>query len=309
MTRMDVSALTLFVEVMRRGSFAAAARARNLDPSSVSRTVAALETELGLRLFQRSTRRLAPTEAGQLYFDRVEPLLAELDGARLQAADLETRPQGTLRIAAPVSFAQLNLVPLLPELARLYPDLAFDLMLTDAAPDLLGERLDVALRLTTGAGAGDSSLLLTPLVGRVCASPGYLARHGRPATPADLSAHTCLLLNMPGFSDTWRFEAVDGTRSKVQVSGRLQTSNAVALKECALSGLGIILQGRWIVGRELRRGDLIDLFPEHRVTSASFDAVGIWVMYPNRAYLPLKVRVFVEFLQGKFAAGAPWDSE
>ena len=213
-----------------------------------------------------------------------------------------------LRIAAPVSFAELNLVPLLPALARRYPDLSFDLVLTDAALDLVEERIDVALRLGPVAPTGLVALRLAPLVSRVCASPAYLERHGRPAAPGELERHSCLLLHMPGFDDRWRFRDREGQVTSVRVRGRLRTSNAIALKQCALAGMGIILQGRWIVGRELRDGTLVDLFPDHEATAASFESPAMWLLYPSRAYLPLKVRVFVRALRAAFAGTPPWDT-
>ena len=305
---MNTDALQTFVEVVRRGSFAAVARDRNTDPSSISRTIATLEDELGLRLFHRSTRRLAPTAAGLIYFDRVEALVEELERAKLQALDASGRPKGTLRLASPVSFAQLNIVPLLPEFAALYPDLNLELILTDARLDLLEERIDIALRIGESNDKGVVAKRLAPMVARVCASPAYLKRHGRPSTPTDLEQHNCLLLSLPGFSDRWRFTAPDGLSLEVPVHGQLHTSNAMVLKTCALAGMGVILQARWIVGRELRDGTLVDLFPEFDVTSSTLESPAVWLLHPSRTYMPLKVRVLAEFLLRKFEHGPPWDT-
>ncbi|MEM7586810.1 MAG: LysR family transcriptional regulator [Acidobacteriota bacterium] len=304
---MELEDLRAFVGVVRRGSFAAVAREQQVDPSSISRAIARLESELDLRLFHRTTRRLTPTEAGALYFDRVEPLIGELEAARSQASDAGHRPAGTLRIAAPVSFSQLNLVPLLPELSRRYPDLAFDLVLTDAELDLVAERIDVALRLGPLRDSGLIATRLAVMEPRICASPEYLARRGTPQAPHELVEHDCLVLDMPGFSETWRFRPAEAPEStvEVRVPVKLRTSNAVALKQCALGGMGIILQGRWIVGRELEEGRLVELFPGLEATAASFAAPAIWVLYPSRSYLPLKVRVFVDFMKRRFAAGTP----
>ncbi|MGL4611766.1 MAG: LysR family transcriptional regulator [Trueperaceae bacterium] len=304
---MDVNVLKTFVEVMRRGSFAAVARDNDLDPSSVSRIIAGLEDELGLRLFHRSTRKLSPTEAALVYFDRVEPLISELEGARLKAVDMSEKPKGLLRIAAPVSFALLNIVPLLPEFAKLYPDLSFDLILEDHPLDLLEERLDVAIRLSSSVEKGLEALPLARMVSKVCASSAYLKKHGHPKEPSDLAQHACLLLQYPGFSDTWRFRKKNKVLA-VNVHGRLHTSNAVALKECALSGMGVILQASWIVGRELKEGTLVDIFPDYEVTAATFETLTAWLVYSGRTYLPLKVKVLIEFLQKRFSGGSPWDS-
>ena len=170
---MDISTLQIFVEVMRQGSFAAVARDRDLDPSSVSRTIAALEKELGVRLFQRTTRRLSPTEAGTVYFERIEPLVEEMQQAIDIALDTAGQPKGTLRVTASVSFGQKCIVPLLPDFGFRYPELAIDLFLTDAVVDLFAERIDLAIRLGL---LTDSTLVAQPLMRtryRVCASPQY----------------------------------------------------------------------------------------------------------------------------------------
>ncbi|MBM3558523.1 MAG: LysR family transcriptional regulator [Alphaproteobacteria bacterium] len=305
---MDTEILEIFVEAVRRGSFAAVARDRGVDPSSISRAIATLESDLGVRLLQRSTRRLAPTEAGMIYFERVESIVEELGRARALAADAGKRPTGRLRVAAPVSFTQLNIVDLLPEFAAAYPDLSLDLVLTDATVDLVTERIDVALRMGPLA---DSLLVahrLAPLVMCACASPAYLERRGRPARPSDLAGHDCLVLAMPGFGPRWRFRADDGSIEEVTVSARVTTSNDVALKRFALAGMGVCLQSRWTDGQELRTGELVDLFPQLEATVSSFDNA-MWVIYPSRAYLPLKVWAFVDFLKDKFRNGPPGDTE
>ncbi|MEO0376477.1 MAG: LysR family transcriptional regulator [Cyanobacteria bacterium P01_A01_bin.17] len=142
---MDLSVLQLFVEVMRQGSFASVARDRNVDPSSVSRAIATLEKELGIRLFQRTTRKLSPTEAGTTYFVQIEPLVEEIQRAKDIASDVSGQLRGTLRVTASVPFGLKCIVPLLPDFAALYPDLTIDLMLTDAIVDLIAERIPLIL--------------------------------------------------------------------------------------------------------------------------------------------------------------------
>jgi len=305
---MELSLIQIFVEVMRRGSFAAVARDRGVDPSTISRSISVLEKELGVRLFQRNSRQLSPTESGTVYFDRIEPIIEEVEQARFKAVDIEGHLKGTLHIATPVSFALLNIIPLLPELGEKYPELSFNLVMTDAALDLLAERIDVAIRLGPLTDSGLVTYQLSKMVSKVCASPSYIELYGRPEKPQDLQNHQCLLLDMPGFSSTWKFRNSKGEVTGVPVQGKLTTSNAIALKECARSGMGIIMQARWIVGRELREGTLIDLFPDYEVTAAEFDSPAIWILYPSRTYLPRKVRVFVEFLKEKFQKGSPWDT-
>ncbi|MCU0647171.1 MAG: LysR family transcriptional regulator [Gemmatimonadaceae bacterium] len=304
---MDVRALRLFTDLARLGSIASVSRARGSDPSVLSRELAALEREVGVRLFHRTTRRLALTEAGAIYLDRVEPLVAELEDASLRARDAVTQPSGTLRVAAPVSFGQLNLVPLLGAFVARYPAVSLDLILTDGAPNLAEERIDVALRL--GPLADPSLIARRVATMRVvaCASPAYLARRGTPSAPADLARHDCLLLAMPGFGDRWRFtRETTGETIELTVRGRLRTSNAVALRDCALDGMGIIAQARWIVGRELRTGRLVEVLPEWTVHPALGEDPAMWLVYPSREYVPLKVRAFADWVTDRLAR-TPWE--
>lgn len=306
---MNTESLTIFVECVSRGNFAAVARDRNVDPATISRTIAALESELNLRLFQRDTRKISLTEAGKIYFDRVAPLVEELSKAQSLAAEVNQRPQGVLRISCPVSFAEHNITPLLPEFSTLYPELRYELLWTDALLDLITENLDVAIRVGP---MPDSSLIahkLCPMVSSVCAAPAYLERYGRPVEPKDLEQHRCLLLALSGFArNSWKFTDRAGNRQEISINEFLRTSNAMALKQCALSGMGIILQGRWVVGRELHEGSLVDLFPDYEVTAALDDAAA-WALYPSRSFVPQKVRVFVDFLKSKFRNGAPWEQK
>lgn len=301
---MNLENLRLFVQSIRRGSFAAAARDLHLDPSSVSRSIAGLEGDLGHRLFQRSTRRLSLTEAGDILFRKVEPLLAEFDQVASIFSDLRERPSGHLRIQAPVSFAQLNVTPHLPEFLRRYPELSLELVYMDSALDLIAERIDLAIRVGPLEDSGLVAQQLLPMVPRVCASPGYLERHGRPKRPRELEHHECLNLVLPGFADLWKFKDAKGAITEVPVKGRLRTSNAIALKQAALADLGIILQAEWIVGREIREGTLVDLFPKFDITAAHFDNA-IWILYPSRAFLPLKVKLFIEFIRGRLQKELP----
>lgn len=301
---MEIDALRTFVEVVRRGSFAAVARERNVDPSSISRTIAGLEGELGVRLFHRTTRQLSPTDSGVAYYERVEPMLAELERAAMEASDGGDTPRGTLRITAAVGFAETNLVPLLPAFAARYPEVSFDLLLTDRFLDLVEDRLDLALRLGTLADSSHVAHRLCEIVFVVAASPDYLRRHGRPRSPADLARHQCLRYPLAGYGPTWRFRDADGAVTDVPVRGRVTATNVISLGHCAASGMGIVLLPRWTVAGYLRSGELVDLFPGVDATHSEFDAAA-WLVYPSRRYLPLKVRVFADYLKGAFAHGPP----
>jgi len=306
---MDISVLELFVAVVRQGSFAAVARDRNVDPSSVSRAIASLETELGLRLFQRTTRKLSPTEAGVTYFQRMEPLVEEIQLATAVVKDvsgqLSGQPKGTLRVTASVAFGLRCIVPLLPEFERAYPELTVDLLLTDTVVDLLAERIDVAVRLGI---LPDSTLIaqrLMPVRYRVCASPDYLARSGQPNSPGEIEHHSCLLFPLPGFRSRWIFRDPGGDVSEVVVKGRVVISNAIALQECAIASMGLALLPHWLVDEDIAAGRLVNVFPAYAVTATDFNTAA-WLVYPSRAYVPLKVKVFSERLK---ASATLFDSD
>lgn len=293
---MNLDTLEIFAEVMRGGSFAEVARRRDQDPSSISRVIAGLEAEIGVRLFQRTTRRLSPTEAGRVYFRRIEPLLGEIDRASAEARDLATSPSGTLRVTASVAFGYAVLTPLLPALRSRYPDLKLDLILNDAAIDLVAEGIDLAIRLGPRPDVDLIGTRLMPVRHRVCASPGFLEARGRPAAPTDLQSLDCLRFPLSGFRTHWRFREPAGPTMEVPVDGSLVISNALALRQSCLDGLGPALLADWLVGDDLAAGRLVDLFPDHDVTATDFDTAA-WLLYPSRAYVPLKVRAFIDFLK------------
>ncbi|BDA74179.1 transcriptional regulator, LysR family [Calothrix sp. PCC 7716] len=281
---------------MRQGSFAAVARERNIDPSSVSRTIAALESEIGVRLFQRTTRQLAPTEAGITYFQRVEPLVEEMQQAIIAAKDISGQPKGTLRVTASVSFGLKCIVPLLPKFEAMYPELTVELLLTDAVVDLFAERIDVAVRLGQLA---DSTFIAQQLMRTrywVCASPDYLQQWGQPQTPSDVEQHNCLLFPLAGFRTRWTFKDKDGDLKEISVRGRTIISNALALQQCARAGMGLALLPHWLIDEDVDTNKLVNLFPHYQVTATDFNTAA-WLVYPSRAYIPLKVRVFAEELK------------
>ncbi|NET00441.1 MAG: LysR family transcriptional regulator [Sphaerospermopsis sp. SIO1G1] len=293
---MDISVLQIFVEVMRQGNFAAVARDRNVDPSSISRAIASLEQELGIRLFQRTTRKLSPTEAGIIYFERIESLVEEIEQAFDVVNDVSSQPKGKLRITASVSFGLKCIIPLLPKFESLYPDLRVDLLLTDAVVDLLTDRIDVAVRLGMLA---DSTLIaqrLIPTHYLVCASQDYLKRSKQLEKPTDIENHNCLLFPLPGFRSRWIFKDQKGEISEVSVSGRTIISSAIALQECAIAGMGLALLPNWLVKEDLRVGNLVHIFPDYAVTATDFNTAA-WLVYPSRTYIPLKVKVFIDFMK------------
>lgn len=298
---MELSTLQMFVAVVRQGSFAAVARDRHIDPSSVSRAIAHLEKELGIRLFQRTTRQLSLTESGAVYYEQVESIVEQMEQAIAAATEVSGQPKGTLRVTASVSFGLTCIVPLLPAFEQAYPALKLDLVLSDAVLDLVGDRLDLAIRLGI---LTDSSLIAHRLMKTqyfVCASPQYITQRGKPKVPQEIAQHNCLRFPFPGFRSHWRFKDDQGNVESVEVQGQMVISSAVGLRDCAIAHMGISLLPNWLISEALESGDLIDLFPSHTVTATQFETAA-WFVYPSKQYLPLKVKVFTEFLQRHLSA-------
>ena len=304
---MDLDQLELFTAVYRcaieRGEgFAAVARERNLAPSSVSRAIASLETSLEARLFQRTTRKLEPTDAGEAFYRHILPLLEELEAARAEAQDLARGPAGRLRVTASVSYGQLCIVPRLADFRRRYPDIALELLLSDAALDLVAERIDLAVR---HGPLRDSSLIARRLARvryRVVASPDYLAEAPPIRRPADIADHPCIAFPFEGFRSRWRFrrEKAAGeeerTIEEVAVTPAIVLSNAAAIRSCARQGLGPALMADWTVAADLKSGALVDVLPGFEAAGQDFDSA-IWLVLPSRRFVPAKVRAFAEFLR------------
>jgi DNA-binding transcriptional LysR family regulator len=295
--------LEALMAVIRLGSFAAAARELHVDPSSVSRTVAALESELGARLFHRNTRKLAMTEAGAALALRLGPLLEELEQIRHAAVDSSSEVRGTLRATVSNSFGLKRIVPLLPAFCRAYPALEVDLILSDKVVDLVAERIDVAVRI--GA-LHDSSLIALRLLKtryRVVASPAWLDERGGPLeAPEDLQRCECLSFSTPAFRDRWLFRPIGGGQKiAVPVRPRIFMTNNLALQQCVLGGLGPSLLPDWLINPDLEAGRLVDLFPGYEV--GVVDApTAVWLVYPSRSYVPAKVRAFIDFVRASVNA-------
>jgi len=293
---MDTDHLKMFVEVVQQGSFAGAARKFGIDPSAVTRAIATLEKDLGLRLLERTTRQLAPTEAGRLYCENAERLLQDLSHAADEARDLAGSPAGVVRVTTSVTFGYAVILPLLRALRDVYPALEIDLVLSDATIDLVAEHVDVALRLRQET---DTSLVGTRLARiryHVCVSPAYLRAQTRPSKPSELCARDCLRCSLRDYRKQWKFRDLAGAVETVNVAGWLVVSNSLALQRAALDGHGPALLPDWLVGSDLAAGRLIDLFPEHEVTPTDFDNA-VWLLHTSRAYVPKRVRAFVEFIK------------
>ncbi len=299
--QMDIEALKLFLDVMRQRNFTDVARARGIAPSSVSRTVTGLENELGIRLFQRTTRKLEPTEAGVAYFERISAIVDDLESARLIAADLSDEPRGTLRVTASTVYGEMLIVPLLPELAKNYPSLSIELLLTDSYVDLIEERIDVAIRLGTLQDSSYISKRLANLKFFVCASPEYISKHGKPASPLEITNHKCLIFPRSGYNLNWLFKDKAQKLIDVPIDGKYLITNSKAIKQCTLFAMGLSLLPDWLVKQDIENGRLIRLFSEFNVTATDYNS-SVWLLYPSREYLALKARVFIDLITEKHRA-------
>jgi DNA-binding transcriptional LysR family regulator len=287
--------MAVFVKVVEGSSFAAAARHFGMSPAMVSKHVQTLEERLGVRLLNRTTRRVGTTEVGQNYYEHCVRILSELEEAERAAGDLQTAPRGLLRISASVSFGMRHLAPAIADYLSTYPDVSIELSLDDPYVDLLEERFDVAIRLGRLA---DSSLMARKLGSveiMLCASPAYLKKNGTPKTPGDLVNHNCLVYTYATPQSGWHFVDHSGHEEVVRISGRFLANSGDALLTLALKDAGVILAPDYIVENELKSGHLIRLLPGYRTVETPVHAV-----YPHGRYLSAKTRTFIDFIAARF---------
>lgn len=293
--KMNLQTLDIFLEVMKQLSFTEVAKVRNVAPSSISRTISNLEAELEIKLFQRSTRKLTPTEAGNIYFERVSLALGELEAAEQIAKDITNEPRGTLRVTASTVFGQMHIVPMLPMLLDKFPALKIELILTDAYIDLIEERIDIGIRLGTLQDSTYICRKLRDMEYYICASPDYIKQFGKPAEPMDIQQHNCLLFPRDGYNTNWLFMNQNKQVAEVPINGNCTITNSDAIKQCTLSGIGLSLLPDWLVQEDIEKNLLVKLFENYEVTATDYDS-GIWLLYPSRNYIPLKTQVFIDHL-------------
>jgi len=297
-----LAAMTVFRRVVELNGFAAAARDLRLSNAAVSKHVQKLEQSLNARLLDRTTRRVAPTEAGRAYYERCVRILDEIEEAEAAISRHAASPRGTLRVNAPMSFGIRHLSPVLPAFLARFPDIRIDLSLNDRFVDLVEEGFDVAVRIGVLA---DSSLIARRIAsGRtmLVASPDYLARRGRPRMPADLVGHDCLVYTYRSRERDWDFEGPGGPVS-VRIDGSLRANNGDMLAQAAAAGIGIAAVPNFIVDDLLRGGRVVPLLREWRPPGFEINAV-----YPHSRLLSAKVRAFVDFLVERFGTEPPWES-
>lgn len=294
-----MTSMTTFVKVVEAGGFAAAARKLDMSPSSVTGHVQALEERLGIRLLNRSTRKLSLTEVGQAYYDRALQILSDLDEVDSMAQALQSTPRGRLRLNASVSAPPL-LAPVIAEFAAVYPDVTISIDMSDRMVDLVEGGFDLAIRL---APVPDSSLIVRRVGGfrlLVCGAPDYLQRRGIPRHPSDLTTHNCMSFAQSPWSNAWRFTE-HGEEVKVQVSGNLDTNSANALRLAAVHGQGLAMMPSFLVADEIRSGRLTPLLAEFSPNEFPISAI-----YPHRHHLSAKVRSFLDLLTKRYRENPAW---
>lgn len=293
---MNLDQIKLFIAVYKARSFAAVAKELDMAPSSVSRAVAALEDQLQTRLFQRTTRSLAPTQLGEAYFQRVETLIDELDYAQQEIFNQTEEPFGTLRVTASTSFGQTVLAPLLKEFYNRYPKIRLELILTDTFADMIEGRLDLAIR---HGHLNDSSLIARKLLEvnyLLVADKSYLENAKAIKIPGDIQTHPLISFGFSPFDKNWRFR--QGTISKtIPIKPVLTTTTASTIKECVKSGMGIALLPDWIVSTEIESGRLVSILPDWQIAGSDFDSA-IWLVYPSRNFVPAKTTAMIDYLTG-----------
>jgi DNA-binding transcriptional LysR family regulator len=294
----DFEALAIFAKVVELQSFAAAATELTLSKATVSKAVSRLEERLGARLFNRTSRRLALTDAGRTLAIKATQLLADGEALENEALAQSSSPRGLVRLAAPMTYGTGTIAPLLPEFLARYPDVSIDLNLSDATVDLIGEGYDAAIRI---ASLPDSSLIARRLCGvkrYVVAAPSYFARYGRPTHPSELADHKCFgytYLTTPG---VWHFTNDAGDLVSVRPSGPLHVNNGEAVMPALIAGLGIGGLPDFIVGEAIARGELETVLDDWSQTLS-----GVYLVTPPGGPRPARVEVLLNFLAEKLSDG------
>jgi len=288
-----MTSMATFVKVVESGGFSAAARTLSMSPSMVTAHVQSLEERLGVRLLNRSTRRVSLTEVGHAYYERCLQILADADDADLIAQALQSTPRGTLRLNTSIAIPPL-LAPVIAEFAALYPEISINLTMTDRMIDLVEEGFDLAVR---NMSVPDSSLVVRRVATYrfvVCGAPGYLAGRGIPRQPADLVHHNCLVYSHSAWGNEWRFAGPDGEQS-VAVAGNLQANSDNAMRLAAVHGQGLALAPSFLLIDEIKSGRLVPVLSEFLQTEHAINAI-----YPHRHHLSAKVRSFIDLLVKHF---------
>ncbi|GEM75356.1 LysR family transcriptional regulator [Vibrio sagamiensis] len=298
----NMASLPIFVTVVECGSFSLASKQLNLTKSAVSKRISQLEDVLAIRLFNRTTRKLSLTEAGHLYYDYAVQSLHLAQQGLDAVSELQGTPQGKLKITAPMSFGCLHIAPLISEFLANYPGIDIDLQLEDAMVDLVEHGFDLGVRIGELSLSNLIAKRLTTCKSVLCCSPSYFQQYGSPTKPSDLVAHNCIRYAYFRGGVEWTFFH-NGQKVKVLPKGNVVVNNSEAIRQLLLGGSGIAQLPTFIAARDIKKGILMSLMDDY-----SLPEHAIYAVYPERKHLPLKVRVFIDFLSEKFGHSTPyWD--
>lgn len=291
-----LQSMRVFAKVVEQGGFARAGSALDISNAVVTRHVADLESHLGTRLLNRTTRKLSLTETGHAYLQRVRQILQEIDDADAIASSQSQKPSGTLRIYSQLGFGQLQLARLLPAYAKKYPDVVLDATLSDRTVDLVEDGFDLGIFIG-GFQKFDASMIARQLgVAEVllCASPEYIKRCGAPAVPDDVARHACLNFSIDQLRNSWPIVGPDGT-TNIPITSKMFSNNGELLRQCAAAGMGLVSSPSFALSDELTSQRLVRLLPEYRLGE-----LAVVMVYPSRRLLSAKVRSFVDFMIAQF---------
>lgn len=290
-----LNAMETFVNVVESGSFSGAARRLEVGQPAVSKTVAQLEERLGVRLLLRSTRGLTPTEAGQRFYERALRTIEEADEAERSARDAGTGLSGPLRICAAVTFTRIRILPYLQGFLDMHPQLSLDIVLDDRHIDMLEEGIDVALRMGSLTDSGMTARKIAQSPRSVVGTPSYFARHGVPATPADLTGHNAVIYGRVD-GGSWQFRR-GSTEVSVAVSGRIRVNAAEGVRAAVLADMGLAISSEWMFEPELASGTL-----QRVLTEWELPPVDLWAVYPGGRMASAKARAFIAYVEELLSA-------
>lgn len=298
----EFSQIKTFVALVESRSISKAAEKMDIAVSAVSRRLKELESNLGVQLIQRTTRKMHITEVGDTFYRRCARLLDDFEEAKQEASHTVTALSGTLKIATPLSFGVAHLSPAIAAFMHLHPQIKIDLDMSDRRIDLVEEGLDLAIRIGT---LEDSSLMARKLASVrhvVCASPDFFNRYGTPQTPQDLAELPALCYGNLDQPDTWHYRDKNNKPAKVKVALRMRATNGDALVEAAVAGLGILCEPSFIVHGAVERGVLIPALTDYQ-----WYAMNIYAVYPQTRHVPARVRAFIDFLASHFGEMPYWE--
>lgn len=292
--------ISTFAEVAARGSLSAAARAEGIAPAMIGRRLDALEERLGVKLLQRTTRKIVLTNEGAAFLEDCQRILAELDDAESTVSERSLRATGHLLVSAPAGFGRQHVAPLVPSFLSEHRELTVNLNLTDRIVDLIGEGVDIAIRIASPA---DSNLVSVKLADNhrvVVGSPAYLKRHGTPQTLADLGKHQCLAISSEGSQRGWTFQD-KGRIVTLKVAGSMVCNDGAVLHDWALAGKGLAWRSMWEVAEQIEAGRLVTVLDQHAAPGND-----IYAVFAQRRHLPLRIRAFVDFLRRAYDRTDYW---